>query len=177
MSWVMTLSRQKFDIAHPDPDVVRLSDIATSLAQTPRWNGQTSYPLSVAQHSVNVSRMVPERLARHALLHDAHEAYTGDITRPIKSLPEIGMPLINIETGVQMAILARFGMDPCDPDDAAIINDADDQCLADEANWFYGPDACQQMGLRMQPHLRAFAQLDWTDARCEFLQRAKELGI
>ena len=70
-------------------DRVHLEDIAHGLAYQCRFNGQTSEFYSIAQHSLMVADIVslqhPElRLA--ALLHDASEAYLGDVVKPLKAL-------------------------------------------------------------------------------------------
>lgn len=39
---------------------------------------------SVAEHSMWVAKMVPQKYRLHALLHDAHEAYLSDIPKPLK---------------------------------------------------------------------------------------------
>lgn len=63
-----------------------IEDIAHSLSQINRYNGHTALPISVAQHSVLVSRDVPSNFAFQALMHDAHEVYTTDVPSPIKEV-------------------------------------------------------------------------------------------
>jgi len=59
------------------------SSIADTLAKNNRFAGRTPEPWSVAAHSVVVSRLCsdPEEKA-WGLLHDAHEAFIGDIITP-----------------------------------------------------------------------------------------------
>jgi uncharacterized protein len=66
-----------------------LSEIATGLAQTFRFSGHTRQLYTVAQHSVLCTKLVPSGNTRAQLLHDASEAYLGDIPTPIKAfLPD-----------------------------------------------------------------------------------------
>lgn len=65
------------------PEDIDINDIAHALALCNRFAGHTKFPISVAQHSVYVSKLCPQhRLA--ALLHDASEAYLGDVTKWLK---------------------------------------------------------------------------------------------
>ena len=66
------------------------SDIAHALAQINRYNGHAKRPYSVAEHSMFVCEIVKGmgldcHAQRAALMHDAHEAFTGDVATPIKA--------------------------------------------------------------------------------------------
>ena len=83
-----TLARStgRLDLAAPDWRQIDLDDIALSLSRIPRFLGQTWRVVSVLEHSLAVARMVPPRHRLAALLHDAREAYMGDITRPVLAM-------------------------------------------------------------------------------------------
>ncbi len=79
----------------------------------------------MAEHSIHVSDTV-EDFKLEALLHDATEAFLGDITRPLKQL----LPQYReIEASVENAIYARFGLDT---DSKTVIKAADLRVLAAE---------------------------------------------
>jgi hypothetical protein len=65
-----------------------IEDIAVGLAYLIRFRGQTGKTYTVAEHSVLCAKHFVLQgdlaTARAALLHDAHEAYTGDIVSPQK---------------------------------------------------------------------------------------------
>lgn len=75
-----------FDLLNLRPADIDWAFIATRLARIPRFLGGTIQPYSVAQHSVHVMDRTPSPYQAHALLHDAHEAFIGDITRPVARL-------------------------------------------------------------------------------------------
>lgn len=90
MTWLQTGSNRAFDLLKPDPAQVDFDiDIAEALARIPRYTGHVRPgPYSVAQHCVVgadiVFRDTDDRIAAAAfLLHDAHEAYIGDIATPV----------------------------------------------------------------------------------------------
>lgn len=101
-----------FDFLDPKPEQIRIDDIARSLAYTYRWRGQTTHHISVAQHSVLVSRHVRNngfdyQIQMQALLHDAAEAYTGDVPKPVKQhLPDFQA----MELLIERAIFDRFNV-------------------------------------------------------------------
>ena len=73
---------------------VNIIDIAHHLSNICRFSGATISFYSVAQHSVHVSKLLEMKgfskyVQLVGLLHDATEAYLGDVTRLVKnSLPE-----------------------------------------------------------------------------------------
>jgi len=80
----VTYTAGAFDYKHPERTRYYIADIAHSLALTNRFKGHTRIPYSVAEHCMRVSKECPfDPLA--ALLHDAAEAYIGDIASPQKT--------------------------------------------------------------------------------------------
>ena len=75
-------SGRLFDFLDPHGSDFSIEDIAHGLAHVCRYAGQCRAFFSVAEHSIIVSDLVTE-FAYEALLHDAAEAFIGDITRPL----------------------------------------------------------------------------------------------
>lgn len=66
-----------------------IADISRGLARAQRFAGQGRYTWTVAEHSLFVERLAqemgfPHRTRLLALMHDAHEAFTGDVPSPFK---------------------------------------------------------------------------------------------
>ncbi len=83
------------NLLDPDPLDISIFDIAWHLAQTNRSYGSTETTSTVAEHSLVVSRLVERRVqdnpfidTKHAalagLMHDATEAYLGDVNGLLK---------------------------------------------------------------------------------------------
>lgn len=106
MTWIVTYTGKRIDLFHPHPAQIEIEDIAHALAHLCRFGGHTVEHYSVAQHSVLVSRLVPDNLACVALMHDAAEAYIGDIVRPLKQA--LGVVIETIERNLLAAISYRF---------------------------------------------------------------------
>jgi uncharacterized protein len=91
MMWMQTFTDRKMDVTQPDKAPIDFLEIAIVLARIYRYTGHTSRPFSVAQHCVighdALRSKFPDRpdIALAFLLHDAHEAYTGDISTPIQN--------------------------------------------------------------------------------------------
>ena len=84
--WIETSEGNKFWFTTDDADGITVTDIAASLSKMCRFTGHCKRFYSVAEHSVHVSRLLPEHLALAGLLHDASEAYLADIASPVKQL-------------------------------------------------------------------------------------------
>lgn len=114
---VRTISGRPFNVLAPDPAEVRIEDIARGLAHACRFNGQTVTGYTVAQHARHVAEVVrvgSPAFALEALLHDAAEAYLGDLARPLKVLPELAF-FREIEGRVLLAVAGRFRLRAMDP--------------------------------------------------------------
>jgi hypothetical protein len=101
-----------FPLLRPDPAAIYIRDIAAALAKLCRFTGHCREFYSVAQHSVLVSLAVPSEYARWGLLHDATEAYIGDIAKPLKVAFDALSPgvLKGIEERLMEAVAIRFGL-------------------------------------------------------------------
>lgn len=119
-------------------DDIDIRDIAAALAKMCRFNGATRTFYSVAQHSVLVADMLYDDpvAACYGLLHDAHEAYVGDITRPCRVLIELMASEDLVEhicNNAQQAIHRALGLAwPVPISIRAKVKHADDTALATE---------------------------------------------
>ena len=103
---IMLQSGAWFDFVDPEASDFSIEDIAAGLSNTCRYSGQCSGFYSVAEHSLLVSEVAHDH-SYAALMHDAAEAFIGDITRPLKQLlPDFK----RIEARVEKAIFDRFGV-------------------------------------------------------------------
>ena len=119
--WVPTYSGLGYRPWDESPGNVDKADIAHGLAYTFRYGGQSSPPITVAEHCILASRIVgilwPGNiaLARAALLHDASEAYLHDIQSPLRKkifvrLPEGDIPWSESDRRVTRNIAQQFGV-------------------------------------------------------------------
>lgn len=80
---IYTYTGKYIDVLNPQPEDIDIRDIAHGLALCNRFAGQTQFPISVAQHSIWVATNSPN-YPLAGLLHDASEAYLGDVTKWLK---------------------------------------------------------------------------------------------
>jgi len=110
---ILTAAGRYFDLLRPWRSEIGVMEIAHALAHICRFTGHTQRFYSVAQHSVLVSHIVPPQDALAGLMHDAAEAFVGDVSSPLKRLlPEYKL----IERRVEAIVLTRFGLAPSLPE-------------------------------------------------------------
>lgn len=133
---ILTASGHDFDLQIANPGVVMMADIAHALAQINRFTGHARRPYSVAEHSLLVLEIV-ERLfsadvhARTAaLMHDAHEAYCGDLNTPAKAL--VGEHWHHLENRLERTVRSAFALHGPAYEFAGLIKQADLIALATE---------------------------------------------
>lgn len=158
-----------FDFCAPESSPFNIEDIAHGLSNICRYAGQCKRFYSVAEHSILVSE-VAKGFEFEALLHDAAEAFLGDITRPLKQmLPEFK----SIEADVESVILKRFGVPwPLPPQ----IKQADLRVLAAEQKQIMpkGTDGWVR-GQKVEPASIVVRHLPPEEAKREFLKRYEVL--
>ena len=127
--FIETYKGHKFHFLNPQPDEIDIEDIAHHLSLTCRFVGACRVFYSVAEHSIRVAEIVPDKYQLLALLHDASEAYLPDLARPEKA----GMPEFKaMEQVILQAIWRKFGIDPMLTVDG-VVKEADNILLATEA--------------------------------------------
>ena len=93
-NYITTYTGFHFEPTDPDPELIRIEDIAHALSLICRGNGHVKTFWSVGQHCINCAkeawkRGLSNRMVLACLLHDASECYMSDIPRPFKKdLPE-----------------------------------------------------------------------------------------
>jgi hypothetical protein len=135
--YLQTVSGRWVNPFDPDPAQLDPGDIARALANQCRFGGHCRAFYSVAQHSVIVSRLVEDRGgdaedAFAALMHDATEAYLGDMPHPLKHRSALGAAFREAEGDLEEAIRARFRIKR----DVPAIKPLDRSLLATERRTF-----------------------------------------
>lgn len=169
MDFMVTLSGTRVLIEAPHPDTIHFGDIARGLSNQCRYNGQVEPFYSVAQHSCHVSDSLPPHLQTIGLLHDAAEAYLGDVITPIKKRLHTYQ---HMESVFFKTICARFGVEWNDSAWRAVA-DVDFAMLATECRdlgFSWSPDNVTPFNFRIDP---------WSPTRAyeEFCARGKRLCL
>lgn len=132
--FVETYTGGGFHPLDPDSEEVRLRDVAAGLAHTCRFGGHCRQFYSVAHHSLHVASELADRgprLELFGLLHDAGEAYLGDLPRPLKAEFET---FERAEERVLRAVWSAFDVEPPGDAEWEAVMAADDRLLAYEAD-------------------------------------------
>lgn len=174
---IQTNDGHYFNLLEPCPTTISIKGIAHALSHLCRFTGHTRDLYTVAQHSLMVSLIVPAEVAREGLLHDAAEAYIGDVSTPLKHLlPDYKV----IEENLEGVIAEKFSLD-WSPMTKRLVKEADMILLATERrDLFAALDGVHQewaclSGIRPLEHpIRPMLP---EHARRAFLKRAEELGL
>jgi len=123
---MITVSGKLIDLWHPDKDLIDIDDIAHGLANNCRWNGHSQMFWSVAQHCCMMYDIAPEGKKMTFLMHDAEEAYWGDIIKPIKNKIQESCPeIIDLMHLMRDIIFEKYGIEKESPTSKY----ADNKCL------------------------------------------------
>lgn len=118
-NWMLSLKGNQLWPLDLQPADIDIEEIAHSISNICRFGGHCRTFYSVAQHSVLVSECVSAPNKRVALLHDATEAYIGDMVRPLKvCLPEFA----EIELGVWRAVASSFDLPEYLPEEVELAD-------------------------------------------------------
>lgn len=172
---IETFDGHYFNLLRPCPSTISVTAIAHALSHLCRFTGHTRHFYSVAQHSLLVSLVVPDVFAREALLHDAAEAYIGDVSSPLKRLlPDYAA----IEANVEGVIADRFGL-PWTPEARHAVKRADMILLATERRDLFDAPMGDEWEILVgtSPLDMTVSPVSPEKARRGFLERAEELGL
>lgn len=120
----------RIDPLDPSVNDINIEDIAHALARQCRYNGHCVGFLSVARHSIWVAQRLKfmgfgRQTQLHGLLHDAAEAYLGDLVRPLKH-STFGLEYLRVEEVLEKMIAEKFGLPFPIPEE---VRDADNYAL------------------------------------------------
>ena len=112
-NFIKLFSEGYFDFTNPESSNIAIEDIAVGLSNTCRFAGQLEKFYSVAEHSLHCLSVAIEMGCtisekRAVFMHDAAEAYVGDVPSPLKILlPEYKL----IENRIEAVIFDRFNLE------------------------------------------------------------------
>lgn len=136
--FITTYTGRRINPLNVRPEDICIEDIAHALACCNRFAGHATRPISVGQHSVYVSRVAGRHSAHDALqglLHDASEAYLGDVTRFLKATPEMSAYRL-VEYEIEKTVYRKFGLSVSM---TAPVRDADNLLVRFELGKAFGP--------------------------------------
>lgn len=121
-----TFNGRRVDPWNLTADDLQIDNIAHALSMLCRFGGHSREFYSVAQHCVRVARSLPPELWLEGLMHDATEAFLGDMVRPVKHKLE---EYKKLEDRVWQVFAFKYGLNnPLHPS----VKYADNACLKAE---------------------------------------------
>jgi uncharacterized protein len=181
MTWMQTRDGHAIDLLEPDLSEVTIEELAHALSRINRFCGHTRTisGYSVACHSVAVSMHLPPAYALWGLMHDAHEAFLGDITSPVKMALRAlggGEAFDKLESKLVVAVRRRWELHGPMPREVKV---ADLEALATERRDLLGEEA-RPWNLRVdgdpvRPWAEVMTPMSTQDGKRAFLRRYEEL--
>jgi hypothetical protein len=173
--WMPTFTQRRFWLYDPRPGDLDIRDIARGLSRISRFNGATrGGGYTVAQHSVVGSCHIASKYALAFLLHDAPEAYYGDIISPLKEiLAASSDTFTTMESKAMAAIAQRWGL-VLDEEASKAVKHIDLRMLVTEGRDLV-PVGYIRGRHRHQPLSQMLVPWDQDRAERKFLERFAEL--
>lgn len=106
--YMLTASGKHFDLLDPKPEQVDHHDIFAAISKLCRFTGHCSEIYTVGQHSLLVMSLVPDEFRFEALMHDAAEAYTGDVGTPMKVA--LGDTFREVEHRIEAVVREKYDL-------------------------------------------------------------------
>lgn len=171
-------SGRYLNLADPRPDQFAFSDIAGALSKICRFGGQIERFYSVAEHCIHccdLARREGQNLDTQAaaLMHDAAEAFCGDVVKPLKILlphyPEIER---RVQTAIAEKYLIDFGRE------RFYVEEIDHSVLIAERNALFFRDSVSWTGEESVRHveIECFC-MSPPEAEQVFTLRARQIGL
>ena len=160
-AWMIVYpSKRQFWPLEPDPADVEIEDIAHHLSLICRYGGGVAGMYSVAEHSV----LVGSKAGVYGLLHDAAEAYIGDMIRPLKREPEFAF-YREVDDRLQEVIYEALGLPSPDSATRAAVKLADNRVMFNERDQIHHDE--RDWGATHEPYPDMQIEC-WNSAYAEF---------
>lgn len=175
---IRTFTGKMIDLENPKVEQINIRDIAHALSQVNRFTGHTRTPYSVAEHCVIGSGIIRGEFALEFLLHDASEAYLGDVSGPLKRM--MGGRYGELESLFMGLVMERFDLDPGSDDNMLYeVERIDGLMLECELDVLMGSHMSLQQRKRLAPEseavMRALETRGGEHIESRFLARYDEL--
>ena len=180
-NWMQVRGGRAFWPLDPRPEEIDLDTVASALAKICRFGGHTTEFYTVAEHCVRMSYWIEQRygnkqLALRALIHDAAEAYVGDMVRPLKHNMGTYRAVENKILGMVHYKVGLTFNGHLVPE----VKEADNRILLDERErfledspylWYQDVQGLQPLGIEWASHA-----WEWRDAAWAWKDRLEELN-
>lgn len=177
---MVTIFGIEIDLLNPTPEMIDVRDIAFALGRQCRYNGMTSEHCSVAEHSIMVAEEVKflggsEHAQFCGLMHDAHEAYIGDMIQPMKTMPTLGRTFEALEKDWTVMVGRKFQLNS-DNRVWSLVHEADMNIAATEMRDLTKFEEDVWRGVGNAREQKIDRTMDARAARWAFIERFLELG-